>query len=104
MTASAVYKMFLGIFKNVANHLRMTGRARDATVLEAASIHWLRHSFGSHSVSSPDSGMTLPQLQKLLGHASIPTTGIYTDPAITELHDAAATFTRRRLAKRTPVL
>ena len=39
-----------------------------------ASTHWLRHTFGSHSIAK---GMTLETARNLLGHASLATTSIY---------------------------
>jgi site-specific recombinase XerD len=39
-----------------------------------ASTHWLRHTRGAHSAET----MPVNMIQRLLGHASVATTSIYT--------------------------
>ncbi len=53
-----------------------------AGIRKKASVHTLRHTFGSHKV---DKGMSLPDLQKLLGHKKMETTYKYVHLAKTTL-------------------
>lgn len=53
-----------------------------AGIRKKASVHTLRHTFGSHKV---DKGMSLPDLQQLLGHKKMETTYKYVHLAKTNL-------------------
>lgn len=55
---------------------------KKAGIRKKASVHTLRHTFGSHKI---DKGMTLPDLQKLLGHKKMETTYKYVHLAKTNL-------------------
>jgi len=60
-----------------------------AAKLRRASNHWLRHTCATLSLKA---GVPLPGVQKLLGHASIATTGLYLtedDDALAEAMEAA---------------
>ncbi len=51
-----------------------TAARKDAAVIKPASIHTLRHSYATHLL---ESGVTLPTIQKLLGHRRMKTTMVY---------------------------
>jgi len=53
-----------------------------AGISKKASVHTLRHTFGTHKV---DKGMTIPALQELLGHKKMETTYKYVHLAKTTL-------------------
>jgi site-specific recombinase XerD len=55
--------------------------APDAHKFRAASTHWFRHTFGHVLVRSTNDA---PTAQKLLGHASLHTTGIYIEAQLDE--------------------
>lgn len=55
--------------------------ARQANLSTAVTPHTLRHSFAAHKL---DGGSNLQEVQKLLGHANISTTQIYTQIAESE--------------------
>jgi site-specific recombinase XerD len=78
-----IYKMIKDFFKEVAWDMRDHGHIEDAAKLEKATTHWLRHSRGSHSAET----MPPHMLQRLLGHASLDTTSIYTSADADELYE-----------------
>lgn len=71
---STLYKAMRGFFKDAAHSLDQLGHLEDARKIELATTHWLRHTRGSHSAET----MPINLIQRLLGHASVATTGIYT--------------------------
>lgn len=75
LTDSMLYKALRGLFTEVAQQLENNGKANEAKTFRKASTHWLRHTRGSHLGSA---GMPATMIQKLLGHASVATTSIYT--------------------------
>jgi integrase/recombinase XerD len=58
--------------------LIMKGLVRDAGLPAIMTPHMLRHSFATHQIIE---GLELEELRKLLGHASIATTHVYTQLA-----------------------
>ena len=76
ITSSGLYKALRELFQATALALRTSGRAHESGAFERASVHWLRHTCGSHLGSS---GVPVNLIQKLLGHASVATTSIYTE-------------------------
>jgi site-specific recombinase XerD len=76
ISPSGLYKAIRGLFQDAAHALQTSGKAHDARAFERASVHWLRHTCGSHLGSS---GVPVNLIQKLLGHASVATTSIYTE-------------------------
>lgn len=75
LTQSMLYKAFKSLFAEVASKLEHEGKSNEAKVFRKASTHWLRHTRGSHLGAS---GTAATMIQKLLGHASVATTSIYT--------------------------
>lgn len=78
-----IYKLLKDFFKEVAWDMRDHGHTEDATKLEQATTHWLRHSRGSHSAETMPNHM----VQRLLGHSSLETTSIYTSVDADELYE-----------------
>jgi len=76
ISSSGLYKAIRGLFQSAADALRADGRSQEAKAFDRASVHWLRHTCGSHMGSA---GVPVNLVQKLLGHASLTTTSIYTD-------------------------
>jgi integrase len=76
ISSSGLYKALRGFFQDAALALHTLGKKHEATAFERASVHWLRHTCGSHMGSS---GVPVNLIQKLLGHASVATTSIYTE-------------------------
>jgi site-specific recombinase XerD len=75
ITGSTLYKIFKKIFSQVAEQLESEGMSYEAKAFRRASVHWLRHTCGAHLASD---GVPVNLIQKLLGHASLATTSIYT--------------------------
>jgi len=75
ISANWLYKIIRDLFSEVADSLDTQGNVQDAKTFRKASVHWLRHSCGSHLASS---GVPVSLIQKLLGHSSLETTSIYT--------------------------
>lgn len=71
---TTLYKALKGFFREAATELASQGHHDDAKKMAKASTHWLRHTRGSHSAET----MPVNMIQRLLGHASVATTTIYT--------------------------
>lgn len=79
----------------VCNLFKPFKRALEVAGLESSiRIHDLRHSFASNAVSA---GVSLFQVQTLLGHSSAQMTQRYAHLAGTALHDASAAAVRAML-------
>jgi site-specific recombinase XerD len=76
MSDSMLYKLLKGFFRQAAAHLRAAGEEHAAQSMDRASVHWLRHTCGVHLATS---NVPVNLIQKLLGHASLATTSIYTE-------------------------
>lgn len=76
LSGSALYKSLRTVFHRAAESLVADGRDQEAKAFRRASVHWLRHTCGAHLASS---GVPVNLVQKLLGHASLATTSIYTE-------------------------
>jgi site-specific recombinase XerD len=77
VTTSALSKSLDGFFDQVGQALKTDGKHVEAKAFERATVHWLRHTCGSHLALS---GLVpLNVVQRLLGHTSLQTTSIYTD-------------------------
>lgn len=76
VTGSALYKTLRTVFDAAAERLASEGKDQEAKAFRRATVHWLRHTCGAHLASS---GVPVNLVQKLLGHASLATTSIYTE-------------------------
>src|SRR5690606_30933382 len=63
-------------FSNAAALLRQSGHEQEADVLESASTHWLRHTFGTRLVKQ---GQDLRFVAQAMRHRNIRRTMIYTN-------------------------
>lgn len=84
LSTSMLYKTLKSFFEEAAAELNALGHYEDAERISRASTHWLRHTRGSHSAEH----MPLNLLQRLLGHASMTTTSIYTSVDEEALYEA----------------
>jgi integrase len=71
---TTLYKALKTFFREAAAELATQGHHDDAKKMAKASTHWLRHTRGAHSAET----MPVNMIQRLLGHASVATTSIYT--------------------------
>ena len=76
ISPSGLYKALRGFFLGASEALRSEGRVHEAKDFERATVHWIRHTRGSHLGID---GVPPNLIQKLLGHASLATTSIYTE-------------------------
>lgn len=83
LDATTLYKSLKAFFEEIARDMHDHGHKEDAAQLGKASTHWLRHSRGSHSAET----MPPHMVQRLLGHASLATTSIYTSADEEELYE-----------------
>lgn len=81
----ALRRVIREIGKRVAEALP-AGDLRGVSVVKATT-HWMRHTGGTHMTRS---GLALPQVQAILGHKSIATTGTYQHNEAEQLHDEVA--------------
>lgn len=84
LSQAMLYRLLKDFFRDAASEMRNQGHREDADKIAGASTHWLRHTRGSHSAE----GMPLNLLQKLLGHASLATTSLYTSADEEALYEA----------------
>lgn len=82
ITQDALYKIFKGLFAEIAAQLDKEGRRDDATVFSKASTHWMRHTCGSYLASK---NVPAVMIQSLLGHATLSSTSIYTHAPVESL-------------------
>ncbi|GLW61514.1 hypothetical protein Hthe01_18630 [Hydrogenophilus thermoluteolus] len=76
IASNTLYKILKTLFRQVAEQLEEQGRDQEAKAFRRATVHWLRHTCGAHLATS---GVPVNLIQKLLGHASLATTSIYTE-------------------------
>lgn len=101
MSRNALHAMLKAEFRACASKLAEADTPEAAIYaanLTAASTHWLRHTFGRVAVSND---MKINVVQRILGHASISTTTLYTVADSEEAHSeaerlATETFLRPR--------
>ena len=79
---TTLYKALKSFFLEVSDELTRLGHIDDAKIIAQASTHWLRHTRGAHSAET----MPVNMIQRLLGHASLETTSIYTSTDSEQLY------------------
>ena len=87
---SGLYRHLNVFFKAFAKKLKGEGRNAEASLMEATSGHWLRHTAGKSMVKK--TGGNLNATRKLLGHASIQTSADYTETSTGELAEILKRF------------
>lgn len=85
LSEARIYDMIKEIFLGASNLALARELWRDSDVIKKGSPHDFRHSRGRHLGQS---ALPLPMLQRLLGHSSISTTGIYTSNSDLEMAEA----------------
>ena len=96
VTTSALSKSLRAFFSGIGQTLKNEGRHIEAKAFERATVHWLRHTCGSHLALA---GVPLNIIQRLLGHTSLQTTSIYTDTSDENLWRAVELTSTERGAK-----
>lgn len=87
LSAGSIAGLLKEFFKRVAvnQHEHLVAGQAD---FHAASTHWLRHTFAHRLLY--EAGAKLPTVQKLLGHQSLATTGLYVEADMAERVRAVA--------------
>lgn len=93
LSPAAVARIMSRVFEQAAAALEARGRRMDAADVRRGTAHWIRHTTGKRLA---DAGVPPHVIQKLLGHASLGTTGIYTDTTGRDIWDAASRVLRPR--------
>jgi len=88
IAAGTLYDQLKKFFKFCATEMAREN-PREAKRFNAASTHWLRHTFATHALAD---GMGLDLVQKVLGHANPGTTAQYNDAEDKRLHQAMQKF------------
>jgi site-specific recombinase XerD len=99
LTAARIYEVLSEAFERCATAVYPVDR-RAAERIREASVHWLRHTHGSHAVAA---GVPTDVVQANLGHESLATTSIYVRSEKTRRHRAVrAAFDGGGSAERRP--
>ncbi len=91
LSPAAVARAMSRVFEQAAAALDARGRRMDAADVRRGTAHWIRHTTGKRLA---DAGVPPHVIQRLLGHASLGTTGIYTDTTGRDIWDAASRVLR----------
>ena len=87
MSIGGMSKLVKALLHRAEKRLIADGRELDAKTFAQASTHWIRHTTGRLLA---DSGVPASMIQKLLGHASIATTSIYTNTSDDQLYQSVS--------------
>ncbi|MFC6307226.1 hypothetical protein E2553_37775 [Paraburkholderia dipogonis] len=91
---TAVWHLVTGLCREAAHYARASGRATEATRLEQASTHWLRHTYAKGLAEGMKNGLDARSALDNMGHADTRTFNQYVDDE--PLKRALATQLARR--------
>jgi len=91
ITPLGLAKAFRRLFTQAGGHLQRVD-PKGAKRLEAATTHWLRHTYGTHMI---EAGMPLDIVQDNMGHASPATTSRYVTTELDRRIRAAEAFLKQ---------
>ena len=94
-TRQHLYAIVKDRLKATSAVLRQDGKETLANELDAASPHWLRHTFAKAALLQ---GQTMREVASLLGHSSVDTTMVYTDQ---DALDLVRSYDRERAFSKT---
>lgn len=79
LSRDAIYKLLKTFFQSLM--LRFPGGSTDRAKFQAASTHWIRHTYATHALGNK---VPLETVKNNMGHASVDTTSMYLDNDIAE--------------------
>lgn len=82
-----IYNLVQDCFNQTIEKLKAAGFANEASSLEAATVHWLRHTGISDDINKR--GRPLAHVRDDAGHSSMAVTDRYNDIELTERHQSA---------------
>ncbi|NPT44900.1 tyrosine-type recombinase/integrase [Paraburkholderia sp. 1N] len=95
---TAIWELVTGLCREAGEHARASGRAADATRLEQASTHWLRHTYAKGLAEGMKHGLDARAALDNMGHADARTFNQYVDDEPLKRALATWTATARRMA------
>lgn len=76
---TAVWHLVTNLCREAAEYARKMGRGREASQLDMASTHWMRHTYAKGLVDSLNSGLDMQSALRNMGHSDVRTFNQYVD-------------------------